>query len=312
MNMIRALLQYPSLTQNAEDSSVRARAETLVRMFYILMPFMAFLFFTTHPTPYVQNFLALWPLFWADVLSLHVDAIGIAVRAFFLASALVGLALYRHRFARLLVFIGIWQAHAFISSFGEPNHQWYPWVIVALIFVFLPDRDAEYRGTLLVVWWAQAYLALSYTMAGVWKVLIALQQFVLGEIHGFSIVAFSYQVADWLPRIQNEALLGPYIIEHPFIAWPFYVLSHLFQLFTFWILFRPSLQRVWAFELIVFHMATYLTMGILFVPLIPLILLLFYMSPFIPAAVSARQIFFDLPIIGQIAKRFAHRHVREH
>lgn len=290
------------------------KAEMLVRVFYVFLPLLAYSFFRNWSLPLArENFEPLWPLFWSGAFNLSGDATISIIRFGFLAASLLGILFYRHRVARLLVFLGVWQAHAFASSFGSPVHEMYPWVYASLIFVFLPSFDRNRidgerdRRLLLFIWWAQASLMLLYTMAGVWKFHAALVQFLAGEIHGFSPHAFAYQVADWVPKLQREAPLSSLIIAHPLVAWPFYVGSHVFQLFAFWTMIRPSLQKIWAFELVLFHIGTFLVMGIEFDAFVLIVLVLLFFSPFIPEKVTFKQIFFDFPIVGQIAEWYASR-----
>lgn len=284
--------------------------KTLVRILYLFLPFLAYLFLKDFPTPFTrQNFQPLWPLWWAHALSLDVDTLVNIVRFGFLASALTGLLLYKKWWGRAIVFLGIWQAQALASSFSHISHQWYLWLYVSLIFVLLPDtiwtgtRDTEKRRIfLLVIWWGQALVMLVYTMAGTWKVVAAIDQLLQGEIGGFSSYGLPYQVANWLPQLQNEAVLAPFVITHPLIVWPAYLLVQYMQLFALWTMIRPSLQKIWAFELVLFHIGTCLIMGIYFDPFIPIILILFFNSPFTLTSISFADTLYDLPLIGLVLK----------
>lgn len=312
---IRAFLRYPSLSALAHDESVIRRAGTLVMLYYAILPFVAYMFFKAWHVPLTRaNFEPLWPLAWVDWFAVSDDMTVTIVRSLFLVTSLAALLLYRHWWARAAVFLGLWQAHALSSSFGSINHELYPWLYVSFMLIFLPPlsgaRAASYdsrRQLLLIVWSAQAFIMLLYTMAGFWKIGAAIAQFSAGEIHGFSFYAFAYQVADWVPRLQKEAVLAPFIVAYPLLAWPFYVGSHLFQFFALWTMVRPSLHKLWGYELVLFHIGTLLVMGIEFDTLILLVTVLFIFSPFIPANVSWRQIFFDLPVIGQIAEWYKRR-----
>ncbi len=251
----------------------------------------------------------LWPLQWVHLLPSDPELITNIVRWFFLCTALLGLLWYRHGWARCLVFLGVWQAHALESYFSlEPNHQWYPWVYCSLILVFLPDkawlpdpsRAVRYRF-LLVIWWAQAMSLLIYTMAGLWKVITIFWQIGMGQISGLSPYALSLQVARWLPQLQTEAPLGAFVINYPYVVWPAYLAVQYLQVTAIWAMVRPSLQKLYAVELILFHIGTYLIMGISFHPFILLVIAMFFRSPFMPEKTSWRQILHDLPGIGLIA-----------
>lgn len=294
-----------SLTELARSPRSMQRADIVLQLFYAFVPLLAFMFLNewSHPSRLV-NFDPLWPLGWTTFFHVSADTAVDIVRLVFVAVSITGVLFYRHRAVRFLVFLCFWQAHALSSSFaGNINHQWYPWVFVSLILVFTPSQEADDRDRkkLLVIWWAQAFVMLVYSMAGFWKFYIAFLQAIAGQIHGFSPLAFAYQVADWLPKLQGDAMLGPAVIAHPYLAWPFYVGSHFFQLFAFWTMFRPSLQRLWMTEIISFHILTYMIMGISFEQLIPLIVILFLFSPFSPEKVSLLDIFLNLPLIGPLA-----------
>jgi hypothetical protein len=305
--LVRRLTPF-SLTRLAEDPAVLLRAETLVRIFYSLLPFLAFGFLLSWDNPLREaNFDPIWPLAWAQLWHISAAHAVDIVCYGFIGSSLCGLLFYRYRSVRLLVCVGMWQAHALESSFGAINHQWYPWVIVAFIFIFLPRelpvRTDTARTKLLIVWWAQASMMLLYSMSGFWKFYVAGGQFLAGEVNGFSPLGFAYQVANWVPKLQSEAILAPYIITHPYIAWPFYVLSHVFQLLAFWVMFRPSLQKLWGFELVVFHILTFCAMGIVFAPFIPLLIILLFFSPFTPERTTIRQALRDLPFVDLVGRR---------
>lgn len=148
---------------------------------------------------------------------------------------------------------------------------------------------------------------LLYTMAGLQKLVAVYTQATAGQINPFSMNAFAYQIADWLPQLQTEALLAPFIIYHPVWGWLPYIALIFLQFFSLWVMVRTSLQKVWAFCLVIFHIATYFTMGISFHPLVILDIILFFNSPFVPERLSLRQFVFDLPVLGQVLEWFARR-----
>lgn len=308
---LRALLRYPSLTELSSRDAVIETGRVLVRTLYLVLPFLAYLFLKEFQTPLVQqNFEPLWPLWWSYAFPIPDDTLVNIVRLGFVISALTGLLFYKKWWSRVIVFIGIWQAQALASSFFLISHQWYVWLYVSFAFIFLPDAiwterpDAETRRSfLLIIWWGQAIVMLMYSMAGMWKVVAGIDQTIHGMISGFSPHALSYQVASWVPQLQNEALFAPFVIAHPFLVWPAYLLVQYVQVFAVWTLIRPSLQRVWAFELTLFHIGTCLVMGIYFDPFIAILLILFFNSPFTQTPVSLRDVLYDLPLIGYGLRR---------
>jgi hypothetical protein len=254
-----------------------------------------------------------WPLSWATYLSLSREATINILRFFFVAATIIGSFTYRRFLGRLLVFLGVWQIHAVLSSFYSPNHQWYPWLYTSFIFLFLPDiwkrigdRDAN-KKFLLMIWCAQALILLTYTLSGFWKFAFLFLQVMNGEVHGFAIDGFAYQIASWLPRLDYKVILGEFIIDHPVIGWPIYVGSYFLEFFALWAAVRPSLQKLWATGLVIFHFGTIVVMGIQFMPSILILIILFFNSPFTPHEFSIKKVIYDLPIVGQILSLFKNK-----
>lgn len=312
LRTLRDSIRFPSLTALSVQAQVMARAEVMVAFYYSLFLFAAF-FYATSDVMNRPNFEPLWTIGWANYFDYA--TVVYLVFAFILAAGIAGALFYRHRTIRVLVFLSMLEAHAFESSFGSPNHQWYLWVYSSLIFVFLPDiwtregrerKDAN-RVFLLCIWCAQAVAMMVYTLAGYHKLYATAVQWWAGQVNGFSIDAFAYQIADWLPRLQAQALLGPYIIAHPTVGWLPYVAIQFIQFFSLWAMVRLGLQRVWAVVLIVFHIATYFTMGVSFHPLVLALIALFMYSPFVKEEYSLREFFLDLPVIGQVGEWWLRR-----
>ena len=305
-DVITKFLRPFSIRKLAQSNRVMQKARTLVSAYYYFLPFVAFLF-ANNPVIGRENFEPFWPIAWVQLVGLEYETVAITLKLAFIVVALIAVFLHRHRVPRFLVFLVLLHVQAFESSFGNVNHQWYLWLYTSLIFTFLPDiwsirtpsRDRK-QVFLMHIWLAQALAMLTYTMAGMWKFIISAHQFFLGEVHGFSVHAFAYQIANWTTRLQEEAVLAPYIIHYPELGWPFYVGVHFLQLFAIWTVVRPSLQKFWALMLVLFHIGTYLTMGISFHPLIILIIILFFFSPFTPEHVSVRQFIRDLPILTHL------------
>ncbi len=312
IHAIERFIRPMSIRAFAEDEEVMRAARTLVAYYYYVLPFLAALFYQSvgFARP---NFDPRWPLDWANWLS-SVEMTGGIVSLLFFGSALLGVFLHPYRIVRVLVFIGIWQVHALESSFGpQASHQYYTLLYTSAIFIFLPDiwlkhGLGETRVALIVIWWAQAFCMLTYTMAGVYKMIGVATQFAAGEIHGFSVHAFAYQIADWLPKLQSPALLGPFVIEYPYAGWPLYVGLHFAQLFALWVMVRPSLQKIWGLLFVMFHIGTMLFMGISFIQNIMVLSILFFNSPF-ALHTSFRQILRDLPLIGFVFEWFERRNI---
>lgn len=308
---MRRMCRFPSLTELSRQPRVMARARILVEFYYYIFFFAAFLY-TTGNILSRPNFDPLPTIAWARYVDYPM--VVYLVFALVLSAGAAGALLSRYRSVRFLVFLVVLQLHAFESSFGGVNHQWYLWLYSSFIFVFLPDIWTEKKRTadtdrlfLLAIWWAQAVAMMMYTLAGYHKLYAATAQWWAGQVGGFSVDAFAYQIADWLPRLQTQALMGPFIIEHPAVGWAPYVFIQFFQFFSLWVMVRLPLQRIWAWGLILFHIATFFTMGISFHPLILALIALFMYSPFIKEPYPFRDFLLDLPIIGQCAEWYLTR-----
>jgi len=310
---LKRFLRPPSITELSKKSSVMEKARTLVSYYYYVLPYIALLFVSNGILDR-QNFDPFWPLLWSTHFNIDYATVVVIVKTSFVIVAALAAFLHKHTFFRILVFLAILHVHAIESSFGAINHQWYLWLYTSFIFIFLPNIWSEEKKTqdtdrkfLLFIWFAQALAMLTYSMAGLWKFVFALQQNIVGEVDGFALEAFSYQIANWVPRLQSEAILAPYVIAYPEVGWFFYVGLHFLQLFALWVMVRPSLQKIWALTLIIFHIGTYLTMGISFHPLVILIIILFFNTPFAKKSATAKDLVYDLPIVGQLLEWFARR-----
>jgi len=315
MNRIRAVsklingrLGLGDLDGFVQGDKVCERAKSIVPFFYYFLLFIALLqLLQLRHISEFSIFSPRWAIFWADYFSFQAAVTVILV--FFAFSALIGAYFCRNRFGRIIAFLGFLQFHAFRASFGGPNHQWDLWLWVALILIFLPDiwektkqSSREGKKFLIVFWGAQAFLLLTYSMSGIGKLLHAALQYFQGEAHLFMFNSAAFHVYSWLNAMQATSLLGQLIIEHPLLGWfPFMLILYV-QVFAFLAAFRPSLHRVWALALVLFHMGTYFAMNAEFFYQVPLLFIFLFASPFHEPGTSWRKILSDFPIFGWALK----------
>ena len=115
---LKKILGYVSITSLARDERVIEAAKTLVAYYYSIIPFLAFIVLTQTPAGLTrQNFSPLWPLSWTALAQLEYAQIVMLIGGIFLVGALCGIFFYQYRIGRCIVFFGIWQMHAFQSSF---------------------------------------------------------------------------------------------------------------------------------------------------------------------------------------------------
>ncbi len=284
------------------------KAKMLIPFFYYFLFFIAF----THLEGLnaliaagAADFIPRSPLFWAP----YVDYSAVVTVVFlgWTLTALLASLLPYARAARILAFVGFFEYHAFASSFGGPNHQWDHWLWISFILIFLPaltrEPSSDTRRTFsLVFWGAQAFLLLTYTMAGIGKLTYAFIQFSQGQAHAFSPDAGALYAATQLNLMHETVPLADIIISNPWLAWiPFLCLLEL-QTFALVVAFRPQLHRMWGLGLILFHIGTFLTMRAVFTAPSGLLLLFLLASPFAPEKQKLGETLSAIPLFGHIYK----------
>lgn len=318
MNRTQSLLQllhrhvpFPNFRAVAARTEPFIRAHVLVRMYYVFLLF-ASVGILPHWDPALAAEIAadpLWPIRWAPFVPFPI-AFAI-IRTFFIATALIAAIAPERRLVRVLAAAALLEFVAFYTSALRLDIDWYVWIITAFLFVLLPDGWREHNAPptpvrerfLLVFWAAQAVNLLTYSMAGLGKILGAGLQFWMGQTHALAPGAAVRFIADRLMSTGEVSILGPWVIAHPWIAWPFYSGVIYLLVFSMWAAFRPELHRAWGIGLILFHIANYLTINIGFSAHIFLDALLLVNSPFRDPHTAWRTILANLPLFGWMAKR---------
>ncbi len=190
-----------------------------------------------------------WPLFWAQSLDY-----GSLVTIIFLLTTLTSLyaAFFPYkRLPRIFAFIGLFLYHSYLSSFGGPMHQLDHLLWVGFIFMFLPNLTEEppsgdkRRIFSLIFWGTQAFMLLTYSMAGLGKITYGFIQLLEGQANVFSPDAAALHVSTLLLSMKESVPLGSVIIEYPLLAWfPFLIILYI-QFFSILVAFRPSIHRLW-------------------------------------------------------------------
>ncbi len=285
-------------------------AQTLVRCFYVFVLYYAVTQCTDLPNLLNRtHFTPLWPVAWMSLASgSRMPAIA-AVAAFYVLASVLGPFFAGGRWARVTVFLGMLEYFALRNSFGKIGHSTHLFVMTAFLLIFLP---AGWHGpaartprrtrqeTLLVFWLAQAAVLMSYTMSGLGKLGCAIYQIGAGQPSAFSPGALGAHVAQRLVQTHSHSLLGSLIINHPYLTWPLMPFPLYLELFSFWIAFRPALQRWWALGLILFHVGTIFTLTITFPVACLLLALFFFRSPFQPAVTRWREVIAGVPLLGEL------------
>jgi hypothetical protein len=285
------------------------RAQILVGFYYIALLFLSISSMPDWPEMLERKMIApLWPVAWLDLVSLPAGTALILI--LYLTGTFLGAIFPSRLWARLLAFLGVFQFVAFNNSFGKIGHSMHLWVLTSFLLVFLariePANDTprvQRQEFLLIVRGCQAIVLLAYSMSGLGKLLGGFYQVFRGQLHIFLPSSFSLIVAERLQQTNSVSLLGSWLIAHPLAGWPFMIADLYLQTFSFWVAFRPALHRWWAIGLILFHIASYLFLGINFAPTALLIAILLLNSPFARATDGWRHALSDLPLFGIILRR---------
>ena len=285
---------------------VFVRAEWIIRAYYAvlfyfavaLLPEWPALLKRTNPSP-------LWPVAWLNAVHLET---GIAI---VLAGYLIGTFLAaiwpQKRVPRLLAFAGLFEFWALNNSYGKIGHSLHLWVLTSALLIFLPGNSKNaavtnrlFRQKYLALFTGiQALTLLIYTMSGLGKLLGAIYQISQGEPNIFMPKALALIVAERLAETNSPSLLGPFLMDHPWVGWPLMWVDLYVQLFAIAVLFRPVLHRAWGIALIVFHLGAYFLMTINFAQNCLLIALLLLNSPYAPPKSSWRAGLAALPLFGR-------------
>ncbi len=249
-----------------------------------------------------------WPVAWLRFVD---PATGIALILWLhLAAGLAGVALARHRLVRVLVFVSTLELLAFKFSFGAVNHGDHLGVLLAFALIFLPEGWHRFptaprqvrAATLLVVSACQGLIMLIYTMSGIWKVGGVFEQLIKGEPTYVSPTGLARQIAAKLLADDGTSPLGPFLIEHHWLAWLLMLAALYLELFALWAAPRPALHRLFGMGLILLHVGTHLSMGVGFAQNSLWLALFLVFSPFRPEAASWRRVAEDLPVLGRWVK----------
>ena len=242
----------------------------------------------------------LWPVAW-----LHSGEGIVGVLCLHLFGAVAALAFPQNRWARLAAFLGVLEYVALSNSFGKIGHSMHGWVLVALIFLFLPCGGFE-RGAaravrqqfLHVIWLATFLLLYIYFMSGMSKVGGCLWQLWNGEATVLNPHALSNQIADRLNQTQGTNSVAVWLIDHHWIGWALYLGVIYLQIAALWAAFRPALLRPVGIAMIFFHVGTYFIFTIGFIPMVLLVGILLLGSPWAPPTDLGRSCWTQLPGVG--------------
>ncbi len=285
-------------------------AQTVIRCFYAFLLYLAIAQFGDFAGFIARApFSPLWPVLWLP--RTHPAGAIKVLLAFYTGSSLLAAVWPAPRWTRGLAALGLLEFVALKYSFGKIGHSLHLLVLVSLVLIFLPRgwetaaRVASRclrQSTLLVFWTCQAAILLSYTMSGLGKFGGALYQMALGQPNAFLPSALGALIAQRLLQTNSTSALGGWIILHPWLTWPLLPLPIYLELFSFWIAFRPSLQKLWTAILVVFHLGTFFMLTISFPQSCFLLAIFFFHSPWQFGRPGLGKMFLDLPFFGDLVR----------
>jgi hypothetical protein len=253
----------------------------------------------------------LWPAqWWFDHASVHTGVTIIFTG--YVVSAVLAFALPQLVLTRLAYSVFLFQYMAFINGFDKINHDLHAWFFVSVVLILLPNgrwmdraRIASRQYFITVIWVAQLVVLFTYTLTGLWKVLIGIRQFAEGDLSAFHVSGFSYIVANRVASIGQETVLGDFFVRNEVLGWALFLGTMIVESVSIIIAFRPRLHRAWGVLLVLFHMGTQLVLGFTFVNNMFLLVIILVCSPLAPDKVSVKDAVLDLPGVHFVARRVA-------
>lgn len=289
-----------SLFTDVERSFVQA--QVVVRCFYAAMLYVSIdqlqrwqLFEQLTPAD------TLWPVAWVSLLPWQTALY--LVLGLFVIGATFSLIFTERRWARALAFLGCFEFYALYYSFNDISHRDHVFILVAFMLILLTrvPRSNQTRAAkqtyLLSFFGAQAIIFLTYTMAGLTKLLISIRSFMNGGLTSFHPQTLANTVAavNWK---DNKTLLGSLFIEYSEFG-PLLLTTVVFvELFAFYVAFRPSLHRLYGVFMVGLHIGIAAAIGLFFSTQVLTIALFLVASPFVPNTFRFWATFHDIPMIG--------------
>lgn len=305
LKKISSIFDLSFIDSAAENPIAFEKAKTIVQFFYYSQIPLAFINFLKLGAgdPQRSGFFPIWPMSWVG--SLPYPDVARIVFLFYIIAGFVAALFWSRRFAKILVFIAIFQIHALDSSFGYINHFFYLWLYVSFLFVFLPDTQIGKKVStevakkfLFVYWAAQAVILLTYSFSGLWKIFWGIVAVINGQVGSFSVYALSTHIAKTTIMEGRSYYFSNFLINNPIFSWFLFLGTLYIEIFALFAAFKPNLHKAWGVVLISMHVGILLAMGIPFFESVVILCILMLNSPFVKENISFRDILRDLPILN--------------
>lgn len=209
------------------------------------------------------------------------------------------------RTARALFFVGhlLLMAVAYDLR-GKIDHSEHTTLWVAFMVIFLPSfrRAAEdeqvRRAFNRIMWTAGAAVLLTYTLAGINKVVAGVGDLLGGRPSWLAPDGLVHVIANAPPSA--DSFLSDLLIGHPWLTYGLQLGVLYLEGFALVAAFRPRLLRLWGIAILGMHLAIKATMGISFSSSVIPLMLFVVGSPFAMQG-RAMQTARDLPLFGRPA-----------
>lgn len=282
-------------------------AVIMLRVFYIYLFYYALRSVKVWTIQYeIGQLDLLWPVFWIPWFDADKAAHGVLLFSFI--AILLSLVFHSFRWARVLACVGLLEYVGLSFSHGKVGHGLHLCLIISFFLIFLPRKwtstiavDRITRESTFQIFWAcQAIILLTYSLSGLWKVLLTIYQAAIGQVHALHPSALGLHIAERLIQTNSTSLLGPWFIDHPLAGWPLMAGTIYIQFFSLCAAFRPRLHLLWGVGLILMHVGTSTTMSITFSENAFLIGIFFILSPFNASEFHLQGTLRDIPLLGLV------------
>lgn len=282
------------------------RASTIVRLFYAFLVYQAVMSYGMWLLLMErEEAQPLWPIFW--IRAVPWEPAVFAIGLLFILGAAAAAMFPANVLARFFAFLGMFLFESVRYSFGKISHSHHIIVGTALVLIFLPavlprapDRARTQRRYLEVFWGAQAYILLTYSMAGISKLHGAVLDMMWDRRSLLSAESLASHIAhDYVSRGKSSPLgMGEFIIANPWFGGPLYWAAVALEFFSFAVAWKPGIHRVWGLALIGLHVGIGLAMEVWFRPGLIVLGMFFIGSPFLVDTKAFHFRLRDIPWLG--------------
>lgn len=229
--------------------------------------------------------LFVWPVAW--IPNSLLAPIGIALSFTCIILPLIAFYFHKYRTPKILVFLSLFFFWATIYAANNyVFHSMHAMILVCGSFCFLPtnlsltDSIDKRDKVVRTLWLAIALILLTYTCAGISKLIGSIYDLSNGGISLFSPDILSVTLAKYWDLKTKFQILTPFFIQNDWLNYPFYLFVIFIELIAIYFAFNLKRLSFIGVALIWFHWAADNSMGDPFPTAIWIILYMIVSSPF--------------------------------